>query len=361
MNLLELKRSAMGYTFQCGGGDDGSNAGGGSNIDVRENADAGSNVNIDHRENPSGGTTPTGDPSQDYINNLRESQEIFIKNNVGEGEAPTQSLQTMEAKYTPEQAVDLYNRMDPALASDPVMLTHILRGKDYWKEEGDFTPGSDMTTADNLKSGMKQWKADDEKMGRNMWMASLAALAAFTGGAALAGAPAAGGAAAAGAAEAGTGASMGAMSAGEAAAGNAALASQLSPYLAAEAGGAEAGGAAAGGAVAAGGGGGSSGGLVSSANQFLGTPVGKFAASQGVGALASAMKGDGGGQQSGLINSNQQSQKSQPNVVNYYSQPAPTYAVPAQKTIAPANASMYGSGSGWGSSISKYQKSKVKA
>lgn len=72
------------------------------------------------------------------------------------------SQQQATKSYTPEQAVALYNNLDPALANDPAMLQQILRGSNYWKSEGNFLPGEKITTADNLRAGIKQWAHDDE-------------------------------------------------------------------------------------------------------------------------------------------------------------------------------------------------------
>ena len=89
--------------------------------------------------------------------------------------------------YTPEEAVSLYNNLDPALANDPEMLKQILRGSNYWKSEGSFLPGEKITTADNFRAGLGRWKEDDKASGLDSMLSKAvpAALLAGAGYAAL--------------------------------------------------------------------------------------------------------------------------------------------------------------------------------
>ena len=243
----------------------------------------------------------------------------------------------------------------------------------YQTQEAEYPPG---TTREDIENGTatktrihqrpdapttKKDSADkrNELIAMAIVTAGIGSAAMGAYGAAGAGA---GEAATVGGTVAGNGAAMGATTAAEAAAGSSALAGQLSPYLAAE-------GAAAGGAAAGAGGSGAtagsgSGSAMASANKFLGSPVGKFVASQGVGLAMKAANGNGGSENnsgSGLMNSNQNTQQQKPPVINNYYNQQPQQAPQAPKTIASANGTMYGSGSGWGGKISAYQKSKVGA
>lgn len=115
---------------------------------------------------------------QNYIHSLQSSSRaVEIKAatdlgfgdliGIGDGVGYEGYIPTTVAHYTPEQAVDLYNKMDPRLADDPEMLKNILRGESYWKKEGHFAPGQAITTAANLRAGMAQWVKDDQHRDRN--------------------------------------------------------------------------------------------------------------------------------------------------------------------------------------------------
>ena len=105
--------------------------------------------------------TYTPGQEQKYVDDLRNSLDRHEDGPEGGTNVPGYKPQTL-ANYTPEQAVDLYNKMDPSLANDPAMLGMILKGEGYWKDEGHFAPGQKITTADNFKAGMKQWTVDQE-------------------------------------------------------------------------------------------------------------------------------------------------------------------------------------------------------
>lgn len=124
---------------------------------------------------------------QKYIDDLRNSLDRHEDGPEGGTNVAGYKPKTV-ASYTPEQAVDLYNKMDPSLANDPTMLGMILKGEGYWKDEGHFAPGQAITTADNFKAGMKQWDVDQETRA-NSWASprNLAKIAAVAvGGYALA-------------------------------------------------------------------------------------------------------------------------------------------------------------------------------
>lgn len=124
---------------------------------------------------------------QKYIDDLRNSLDRHEDGPEGGTNVVGYKPKTV-ASYTPEQAVDLYNKMDPSLANDPAMLGMILKGEGYWKDEGHFAPGQAITTADNFKAGMKQWDVDQETRA-NSWASprNLAKIAAVAvGGYALA-------------------------------------------------------------------------------------------------------------------------------------------------------------------------------
>lgn len=247
--------------------------------------------------------------------------------------------------FTSEQALDLYNKMDPRLANDPYMASVLGSASRYYKAEGDFKPGGERATLQNFTDYQKQAAIDGAKKEKNLKIAAAVMLAAVGGAGVLAGGAAAGGggAAAAGASGASAGAGTGAAAGGAAAAGGSGLTSAQIAAASAEA-------VASGGAAGAGSG-------WAGVNSLLGTPVGKFAAGQVVGLGVKTLTGAGNGKQQnpGLMNSNQN--KPQPIVNNYYgNQQQPQQKAP--KPIAGANAGMYSSGSGWGGSISTYQRKK---
>ena len=292
-----------------------------------------------------------------YIADLSTMTHQGIGQQAASAETGTDTWQAhstgTEETFTPEEAIDLYNKMDPRLANDRNMSSRLTGANAYYESEGDFRPGGERATSQNFKDYITQSEIDSAKQSRNMAILGSLMVGGIAGGAVLAGGVAAGGggaaAAGSGAAASGGAGAIGATTAAEAAAGSSALASQLSPYLAAE------GAAAAGGGAAAAGGSGS-GGALGASNSFLSSPTGKFLASQAVGLGSKALAGGKEKEQNpGLVNSSQNKpQQQQPTVINYYGnrpQETPQYT---PKPISIANGSMYGSGSGWGSSISTY-------
>lgn len=243
--------------------------------------------------------------------------------------------------FTPEQAVELYNNMDSRLANDPTMASLLWKANNYYGEDGDFMPGGKAVNAKNFTDFLAQDKLDSEKKFAQNQAAGLAIVGGVAGGAMLGAGSLGGGGASLGAGGA-SGTSMGVMTAAEAASGSSALAGSLTPYLATP--------------VAAGAG------AAASAPGFWGSTAGKALVSQGIGAGVKLATGGGESKNDkpGLINSTQpQQQQQQPTVINYYGSGQQQQKQPeAPRPIASANGSMYGSGSGWGSSISTYQKRK---
>lgn len=377
MNILSLKNNAQGYTFRAmvpsGVGDswDGSyvDDGQGGGLINANSAPASDRVQVQTGEDQYGNViwgeqdakAPEGlqgayEPGQEmqYVKDLqttldsgtgRKAASLETGEDTWQGYKPATS-----ETFTPEQAVELYNRMDPRLANDPAMAAQLAKANQYFAKEGNFVPGGEGATAKNLTDFIAQDKIDAASRQAATQAVGLTLVGGIAGGAMLAGAGAGG-------ATVGEGANMANTAQQAFRAGELANAASAGETVAAS------GGAASGATSATSGGGGS---VMNSANQFLSSPVGKLAAGQGVGLLAKAASGGGYSNQSGLINStlnsqqNQQSQNAKPTVINYYGTPASQTAAQAQpKTIATANASMYSKGSGWAGAISKYQNSKL--
>lgn len=132
------------------------------------------------------------DPQQ-YVNDLSKATSAYADivnagrpvddNGNVSGTAYSGYQPTTVAHYTPEQALALWNKMDPALANDPVMLEQLVRAQGYFKE-GQFTPGAATATADVLKSAQDQWAVDKAKQDKNSSLFSslvVAAIALGTG------------------------------------------------------------------------------------------------------------------------------------------------------------------------------------
>jgi hypothetical protein len=204
------------------------------------------------------GPAPTGlqdsyapGQEQDYLQHLEKTiygnGDTGPVGDAGNGESWRYTPEKTES-FTPEQAVDLYNTMDPRLANDPAMAAQLAKASRYFSKEGDFTPGGQGATAKNLTDFMAQDAIDAASRQAVTQAVGLTLVGGIAGGAMLAGAGAGAGAGstALGAGEAagtvaGNGTAMGATTAAEAASSQGILAGQLAPY-AAEAGAAETGG-----------------------------------------------------------------------------------------------------------------------
>src|SRR5450756_1254626 len=80
-------------------------------------------------------------PDQFLQTKFASGQEQQYINNLSVATAPGDGPVAQSASYTPEQAVALYNAMDPALAKDPLMAGWILKANGYFKE-GQFAIGA---------------------------------------------------------------------------------------------------------------------------------------------------------------------------------------------------------------------------